>query len=207
MINFLITFLLLLLSGSIFILGFFTITRGKIIILPNGEEQKEKEIFGEWQLFWEDIIRYKKVFYEGEQLEFKLKILEQLKPAYINDISLSTKEKKSLFFKIPPTDAEIRDIEFSLNCKVFKNSEVIFLYENEPIYKFSEWVRKITNCYICLSSIGGTFYYWIFMYFYPAIFNQAVNPSLCKTIFWVIYCISLAFLNKVIKENFDNDKK
>lgn len=207
MINFLITFLLLLLSGSIFILGFFTITRGKIIILPNGKEEKEKEIFGEWQLFWEDIVRYQKVFYEGEQLEFKLKILEQLKPAYINEISFSTKDKKSLFFNTPPTDAEIRDIEFSLNCKVFKNSEVIFLYENEPVYKFSEWVRKITNCYICLSSCGGTFYYWIFMYFYSAIFNQATHPTLCKTIFWIIYCVSLSFLNKTLKEFFDKENK
>lgn len=203
----LITFLLMLLSGSIFILGFFTITRGKIIILPNGKEQKEKEIFGEWQLFWEDIVRYQKVFYEGEQLEFKLKILEQLKPAYINEISFSTKDKKSLFFKIPPTDAEIRDIEFSLNCKVFKNAEVIFLYENEPVYKFSEWVRKITNCYICLSSIGGTIYYLILMYIYPAIFNVSFYPTLCKTIFWIIYCVSLSFVNKVIKENLDREKK
>src|ERR1700735_400193 len=132
MINFLITFLLMLLSGSIFILGFFTITRGKIVVLPNGNEEKEKEIFGEWQLFWEDIKGYRKVFYSGKQLEFKLKILEQLKPAYMGEITFSTKEKMSLYFNAPPTDAEIRDIEFSLNCHVFKNDTVIFLYDEYP---------------------------------------------------------------------------
>ena len=206
MITFLITFLLMLLSGSIFILGFFTITRGKIIILPNGKEEKEKEIFGEWQLFWEGIDRYQKVFYAGEQLEFKLKILEQLKPAYMGEISFAP-EKRSLIFRTPPTAAEIRDIEFSLNCKSFQKDEVLFLYEDEPLYRFSEWVRKITNCYICLSSIGGTFYYWILMYFYPNLFLDSTYPTLCKTIFWIIYCVSLSFLNKIIKENLDEQKK
>lgn len=207
MITFLITFLLLLLSGSIFILGFFTITRGKIIILPNGKEEKEKEIFGEWQLFWEDTKGYKKVFYEGKQLEFKLKILEQLKPLYMGVISFSTVDKRSLFFKIPPTDAEIRDIEFSLNCSIFKNSEVIFLYDEYPMYRFPEWVRKITNCHICLSGWMGTLWYWTLNYFYPNLFINSTNPSLCKAVFWIIYCISLSFINKVIKENFDNEKK
>lgn len=197
----------MLLSGSIFVLGFFTITRGKIIILPNGTEQKEKEILGDWQLFWEDVVKYKKVFYEGKQLEFKLKILEQLKPAYMGEITFSTKDKMSLFFNTPPTDAEIRDIEFNLNCHVFKNDTVIFLYEEEPVYRFPEWVRKITNCYVCLSSMGGTFYYWSLQYFYPNMFYNTSNPSLCKLFFWIIYCISLSFINKTIKENFDSDKK
>lgn len=206
MVNFLVTFLLMILSGSIFILGFFTITRGKIIILPNGNEEKEKEIFGDWQLFWEDILLYKKVFYEGEQLEFKLKILEQLKPAYMGEISFAP-EKRSFIFNTPPTASEVRDIEFSLNCKSFQKQEVLFLYENEPVYRFSEWVRKITNCYVCLSSCGGTFYYWILMYFYPNLFLDSTNPTLCKAIFWIIYCISLSFVNKAIKENFDEEKK
>src|SRR5674476_1451330 len=100
MITFLITFLLMLLSGSIFTLGFFTITRGKIIILPNGNEVEEKEIFGAWEIFWDEIKLYKKNFYEGKQLEFKLKILEQLKLAYMGVISFpNDKEKKSLFFE------------------------------------------------------------------------------------------------------------
>jgi len=207
MIIFLTSFLLMLLSGSIFILGFYTITRGKELIMPNGDKEVEKEIFGDWQLFWEDIIVYRKVFYDGKQLEDKLKILEQLKPAYMGTITFSTKEKKSLFFNIPLTDAEIRDIEFSLNTNVFKNGEVIFLFDEVPIHRFSEWVRKITNCYICLSSIVGSIFYWTINYFYPAIFQYSINPTLCKLIFWVIYCVSLAFLNKVIKENLDIEKK
>lgn len=196
----------MLLSGSIFILGFFTITRGKIVILPNGNEEKEKDIFGEWQLFWEDIKGYKKVFYEGKQLEFKLKILEQLKPAYMGEITFAP-EKRSFIFNTPPTDAEIRDIEFSLNTNIFKNSEVCFLYDEYPIYRFPEWVRKITNCHICLSSLGGTFYYFLITHFYPYIFINSTNPQVSKIVFWVIYCISLSFVNKVVKEKFDGDKK
>jgi hypothetical protein len=207
MMNFLITFLLMLLSGSIFILGFYTITRGKIVTLPNGDEEKEKEIFGEWQLFWEDISLYRKVFYEGKQLEFKLKILEQLKPAYINEITFSTKDRKSLFFSTQPTEAEIRDIEFVLNCHIFKNDTVIFLYDEIPVYRFPEWVRKITNCYVCLSSVGGTFVYWTFLFYYPNIFELSSNPSTAKFIFWIMYCVSLSFINKTIKEFFDSDKK
>lgn len=192
----------MLLSGSIFILGFFTITRGKKVQLPNGEYEIEKEIFGDWQLFWEDIIKYKKIFYEGQPLEDKLKILEQMKPAYMGTISF-TEKKKSFVFNTKPTDAEIRDIEWSLNTHTIQKGEVVFLYDEYPVYRFSEWVRKITNCYICLSSVGGTFYYWTINYFYPNIFQYSQNPILCKIVFWVIYCISLSFVNKVIKENLD----
>lgn len=197
----------MLLSGSIFILGFFTITRGKVVTLPNETEKKETEIFGAWQLFWEDIIMWEKVFYYGKQLEFKLKILEQLKPAYMGEITFSTKEEKSLHFKNELTDSEVRDIEFVLNTHVFKNGNIVFLYDEYPVYRFSEGVRKITNCYVCLSSLGGTFYYWLIMYLYPASFSHNAYPTLCKTIFWIIYCVSLSFLNKVIKENFDEEKK
>lgn len=197
----------MLLSGSIFILGFFTITRGIIITLPNGNEEKEKEIFGEWQIFWEEIKLQRKNFYEGDQLEFKLKILEQLKPAYMDEITFSTPDRKSLFFNTPPTPAQIRDIEFSLNCKVFKNELVIFLYDEIPVYRFPEWVRKITNCYVCLSSLGGTFYYFTVTHFFPDIFSHTVFLFAAKICFWIVYCISLSFVNKVIKENFDIDKK
>lgn len=196
----------MLLSGSIFILGFFTITRGEIVTLPNGDTEKEQEIFGAWQLFWEDIIMYKKVFYEGDQLEFKLKLLEQMKPAYMGEISFST-ERRSFIFNTSPTDAELRDISFVLEVKILNKGEICFLYDEYPVYRFSEWVRKITNCYVCLSSIGGTLYYWLLMYFYPNVFFNSINPTLSKTIFWIIYCVSLSFTNKVIKEYFDSDKK
>lgn len=207
MINFLIAFLLMLISGSIFILGFYTITRGEIKVLPNGEKIEEKEIFGDWQLFWESIESYRKVYYEGKQLEFKLKILEQLKPAYMEEVSFSTQEKKSLYFNNIPTDAQTRDIEFTLSCNVYKNENIIFLYDEEPIYRFSEWVRKITNCYVCLSSLGGTFFYFMATYFYPNIFSLYIHPRTEKFVFWVIYCISLAFVNKFFKENFANKQK
>lgn len=208
MITFLITFLLLLISGSIFILGFYTITRGEIKINPNGDEIKEKEIFGGWQLFWESIVGYEKIFYSGKQLEFKLKILEQLKPAYMGLISFSTKqEKRSLYFETIPTEAEIRDIEFILNCHVFQKENIVFLYDEEPIYRFSDWVRKITNCYVCLSSVGGTIYYFLMLHFYPNIFDLSVNPKASKFVFWVVYCVSLSFVNKAFKENFANKQK
>lgn len=208
MTTFLISFLLMLISGSIFILGFYTITRGEIKILPNGEKVEEKEIFGNWQLFWESIIGYKKIYYSGEQLEFKLKVLEQLKPAYMGNISFSTKQdKRSLYFNEIPTDAEIRDIEFTLNCHVFQRGNIVFLFEEEPIYNFSDWVRKITNCYVCLSSIGGTIYYLLMLHFFPNIFDLSNNSVGAKFVFWIVYCVSLAFVNKSFKENLSDKQK
>jgi hypothetical protein len=208
MITFFITFLLMLLSGSIFTLGFFTITRGKIITLPNGNEVEEKEILGSWEIFWMQIERYEKVFYYDKQLEFKLKVLEQLKPAYMGLITFSNdKEKKSLFFDTMPNDSEIRDIEFSLNCNVFKHGAVIFLYDEIPVYRFSEWVRKMTNCHVCLAGWLGGLYYLLLIKLFPDAIVFEHHSILCKTIFLIIYCISLAFVNKSIKEFFDNDKK
>ena len=201
MIHFFVIFLLMLLSGSIFILGFFTITRGKIIILPNGEEQEEKEIFGDWQLFWERVY-YKKIYYEGEQLRFKLKILEQVRPVYVGFVEIS-REKKSLIFANKLEPYEIRDIEFALNCNVLYNDVAMFLYNEEPVYVFSEWVRKITNCYVCLSGWMGTIYYFTVLHFFP----DFIVGTTQKIVFWVIFCISLSFVNKSIKEYFDNSQK
>ena len=192
----------MLIAGSIFTLGFYTITRGEIKILPNGNEIEEKEIFGAWQIFWEEIKYQKKNFYEGDQLEFKLKILEQLKPAYMGTITFSTPDRKSLYFENKPTDAEVRDIEFVLNCHTYRNEFVIFFYDNIPVYRFPEWVRKITNCYTCFAGIGGTISYWTLLFYYPNIFELSSNPTSAKYVFWVIYCISLSFLNKTIKEFF-----
>lgn len=202
MITFLSSFLLMLISGSIFILGFFTITRGSIIELPNGETKKEKEILGFWQLFWEAIDGYKKVYYYDDQLDFKLKILEQLRPEYVGKVDIDIRGK-SLIFKEKVTPVQIRDIEFNLNCFVLYNDVAIFLYEKEPIYVFSEWIRKITNCYVCLSSIGGTIYYWLILHYFP----DFITSTAQKMVFWVVFCVSLSFINKVIKENFDNNKK
>lgn len=193
----------MLIAGSIFTLGFYTFTRGEIKILPNGQEIEEKEILGAWQLFWEEIKYQKKYFYEGDQLEMKLKILEQLKPAYMGLISFPDKDKrKSLFFETTPTEAEARDIEFSLNCKTYRNGDVVFLYDEIPVYRFPEWVRKITNCYTCFSGWGGTLSYWTFIFYYPNIFELSSHPESAKVIFWIIYCFSLAFINKTIKEFF-----
>lgn len=202
MVVFLFEFLFMLLSGSIFILGFFTITRGKIVILPNGNKTEEKEFLGSWQLFWEQVEFDKKVFYEKEQLEWKVKILEQMKPAYMGTIEIA-KGGNSLIFKDKLEEWEIRDMEFTLNCNVFRNDEYIFLYDKLPQYRFPEWARKITNCYVCLSSIGGSLWYWLFIFKYP----NFIAGTTTRLTFWVIFCISLSFVNKVIKENLDNDKK
>lgn len=206
MTDFLISFLLMLLSGSIFILGFFTITRGKELLMPDGTKTIEKEVLGSWQLFWEHVKGYKRVYYYDSQLEFKLKILEQLKPEHKENIKLA-REGKSLMYNRHLHPHEIRDLEFSLNTNVLYNDVAIFLYDEFPIYRFPEWVRKITNCYVCLSSIGGTFFYWFINYSYPYLFNWSLHQTICKICFWVVYCVSLAFLNKIIKENFDKEKK
>ena len=206
MIPFLTAFILMLITGSIFILGFHTVTRGEIKKLPNGEEIEEKELLGSWQIFWEQVDSEKRIYYEGDQLEFKLKVLEQLKPAYVNEISFSTSQRKSLFFNSMPSDAEVRDIEFTLNCHVFKNDTVVFLYDVIPVYRFPEWVRKMTNCYLCLSGWMGTLYYFWMLYFYPTIFNIDVNAHAQAFCFWIIYCVSLVFINKLFKENFHNNQ-
>lgn len=207
MILFLTAFILLLIVGGFFILGFYTVTRGEIVVQPDGTEIEEKELLGDWQIFWEQVNYKKKIYYEGDQLAFKLKILEQLKPAYMNLISFSTPERKSIFFDVVPTEAEVRDIEFTLNCHVYKNENIIFLYEEIPVYRFSEWVRKMTNCFVCLSGWMGTIIYFTATYFYPDIFNLSIHPYAQKILFWVVYCVSLAFVNKVFKENFSDKQK
>lgn len=198
----------MLIVGSIFTLGFFTITRGKVVNRPDGKEITESQIFGWWEIYWMQTTGTVKIFYSGDQLEMKLKILEQLKPAYMGIVSFSTKDRRSICFENSPTDAEIRDIEFSLDCHVFKGSEgVLFLYDEVPVYKFNEFTRKITNCYVCYSSVGGTLTYWTLLFYFPSIFDAAFHPETAKFLFWIIYCISLAFVNMAVKENLADKQK
>lgn len=198
MAEFLIGFILLLLVGSLFILGFHTITRGKYVVLPNGEKEKEVEIFGFWQLFWEDIIKYKRVYYKGEQLEFKLKVLEQLRPALIGKVELSD-EGYSLIFDSKLNYSQLRDIEFSLNSKIQYNEIAMFVYEEYPVYRFPEWLRKMTNCFVCQAGWLGTTFYWVYVSFFPFFDVSAFQ----KVLIWVVFCISLSFVNKIIKQNLD----
>lgn len=201
---FLTTLLLLLFSSSLFSLGFYTITRGKYITMPDGTLEKEKEIFGEWQLFFEHYSKVRRVYYNQERLETYLFVLHQTSDKWNNHLLLSP-EKESLLVSpdLPISWEDIKEIESVLNLKVLYKDGIMFLYEEYPVYDFSEWVRKMTNCPICMG--GGwiaTIVYWTYLQFNPVF----ITETIWRILFYPVFCISLAFVNKVIKDNWDAEK-
>src|SRR6185369_11016835 len=76
MLTFFITILLLIGFSSLFILGFYKLTRHQLVVMPNGQLKTEGFVLKWWSEFWEDVFTYRMIKYEGEQLEQKYKILK-----------------------------------------------------------------------------------------------------------------------------------
>lgn len=201
MITFFITIFLLLAFSSLFILGFYKLTRHQVVVMPNGRLTTEGFLLKWWSEFWEHIEGYSQIRYEGDQLEEKYKILvaankklstrvfvnaERLSLGITNDYVL-TKEDRSF-------------VEEYLQVKTCKNGGNLFLYLEEPQYRFPEWIRlPISGCSICMSgpyAYGGMIY-WLFVHFQKDTFSLASHPQTLQWLLFIPFCIVLSFVNYV----------
>lgn len=195
---------MLLLVSSICIVGFYNVTRHFTVTQPNGEITIEGDILKFHSIFWEHIKRVDKLYYSGESLEYKFFELQRLYPNIFNKLQLS-ENNKSLSAKPTTilTAEDIFQIELILRVIVeFKEPDIYFLYTEEPIYYFPEWVRNpISQCPKCMSSFFGSIIWIGVNYLNHNLFNWTNHEYLGFFFFWFIFVISLSYINNYIHKN------
>lgn len=210
---FILTVLPYILFSALCICGFYKISRHNIIILPNETFRVEGHILKWWSEFWEATTGVTSWMYSGDQLEEKFKVLKAANPKIAAKLQVAP-EKQSLVISqvlsaqkeniLTKEDREF--IEDYLQVRTHLNADALFLFLDEPKYRFPKWVRfPISGCPICMAgpiSMGGLT--WLcFVIFSGNVFSFSDHPETLKWAMWMPYCIALSFVNYVISKKID----
>lgn len=174
----------MLITGSAFILGWYFVTRSG-------------QLFGIWEEYWEGIVTHKKIYYDGENLQERLSFILKTNKALRTKLTMG-EGGKSIYALNDLTYDEIFFINDTAALTEIKDKRIIFLYENDPVYRFPKWVRNpISACPPCQASVYGTIFWWTAVYFQNDMFSWTSHGS-AKVVFWAYYCITLVFMNYFI---------
>ncbi len=209
MIQLLLLYFLMIVLTSIFINGFYNITRGRWIYKPDSNKEWVGKIFS----FWSKLLQHHKVnilFYKGGEFYKQVtKLKEFFSDTDIieildNAIIVNKMEAKTLeLFKV---FAASNDILFT--SREYGNGRLISVYKEEIEYTIPNYVRApLGECLACMSSFYGTLC-WIIWYQITVQVSDInitdVSATLlglsfsAKVVMWVFFCISISYLNEVI---------
>lgn len=198
MLTFLITFTLLTLLSSFFIVEFFQLSRHWIIVEPDNRQTVEGDLLKWWSVFWEEVKEVKKVYYSGNSLEFKHMELLRLRPKVGGKLIPNT-EGFSLKILSPLTDSDLSEIRAVITCRTEIKEDICFLYIERPVFLFPEWVRKpMSACYVCMSSTFGSIIWWTYIKISSNQFYWCRYPKLGYFLFWIAFLVILSLFNRVI---------
>ena len=203
MLQFIQIFSWLLLAGSLFIVSFYNLSRHYIEVQPDGTEKVEGYILKWWSYFWENVPRgTSKVYYKGEALKEKLLLVQNtigdILPINDGDCSFNLMYN-STFHTNEEYRNHIKSLEKITNSKIDSNGTAYFMYIEEPIYRFHEWIRKpISQCYICMSSVFGSVIYFTFCSLYPKLYIWSEYPKFALILFWIVFIVLLTSVNKFL---------
>lgn len=205
LLQFLTAYLLLIFSGSAFIVGWYIITRGERVVQPDGSIKAYGKIFRGWSLFWEATTGIKKIYYNGDRLSEKYNHLLYVRPKVgkklqvnLEGMSLQVVHGESL------TMEDRKAIEDVLGCETKLNGDYLFLYNQENEYRFPELVRMpISQCPPCMASVYGSFIWWSFVWLQHDAFSWTFKENFAKIFFWIIFCVILSCFNKIVYRKTD----
>jgi len=196
-IQFLLSFIVLLLVSSFFIVSWYQITRHWIVIQPNGKEKVEGDLLKWWSYYIEKVKRVYMLYYIGEPLHHKFSELNRLLPNIGNKLTLDNDQHFKI--KVGLSEKELSDMSAVLSCKLQVGNNNIILYQEEPIYYLPKWaIKPLSGCYKCMASVYGSLFYWGIFYFVQDAFIWSNSPILAKFIFFNVFLITLYGLNCVI---------
>jgi hypothetical protein len=212
-IEFIQAYFLLLLMGTGFCLGWYSITRGRIEILPDGRIHKTGKLLKDWYFFWNQYLVKETIPFTGDQLDKKYKDLLMHGGPYSN--WNTSGQIKLMFGWVQARDYETlqqfqRDqykISEALSVKVLigENNNAIQFVKEYPKYYFPEWVRDwLCNCPTCSASFYGSLFYWGMVYSLKGLYTWIIVtqeiqlwdiPFGIKFLLWIPFAIILAFTN------------
>lgn len=200
MLYFLLSFLLLIVIGSLSTCGWFIVTRGEWRLTPDGKYKKIGMIFKEWSLFWEQYRKTKTVYYKGEGLQEKFDLLKKVHPKIVSGRLQYDNSRIWAHSGNAITPAELSLIKDALLCDVAigPNDELI-LSTQEPIYDWPEWVQKpMSSCPTCFSGPYGTAIWLVFLKLQHGSFAWTDYPVFAKIAFGMIFLLTLSTINTYI---------
>lgn len=198
LLNFFGFYLLLLILAAFIIIGFYIITRGQKHIQPDGTYRTTGKIFKQWSLFWENTTGMQKVYFCEDQLLQKFRQLLEYNSPLAEKLKL-TPEKRSLEIVGHFTLSDIVYLKETMNVDAEVNLPYLYLYNEEPVYRFPEWVRyPLSQCPPCMGSVGGSLLYWpVVGLAGDGLFTWSAAPAWTSIFFWILFCLALSAANKL----------
>lgn len=209
--NFILLFVTVLFVSSIFINGWFEITRGRWEIRPDGKKEWVGKIFNFWHKFFQQH-KEKKAFYKDDEfLKAWVKVALPLKPEQIIELLDNNAHVKAGAKDLNKLKAVALEKGYGLQWKEYstdKTEYLLNLYKMEQVYKFSDYIKDpLGTCITCFSSVYGVIM-WLFWYnvgvqvnlVYPTETVDALIalPMVAKGVLMVVFCISLAYVNELL---------
>lgn len=195
--DFFILYFLLIIIGSFFINGWYTITRGYYELQPNGSLKKKGNIFMDWSFFWERKGTCVED-YEEKQVAQKMELLKSMRP----DVAQRIKVSGGYLYISSIDDSEVIKQVVNCNLRWIGQTDGGFkyaLFAELPQYRFPWWVRyPLSECVICMSSVYGSLFWWVFVWLQVNAFNWTEREKISYSVFWVIFIITLSAVNKFV---------
>lgn len=207
-------FAMMLLLSSLFINGWYNITRGQWHIKPDGTKYWDGKIFSGYSKFLQRHTEEIKYYLANELLKEFAKIKpfftnsnDEIIEFYADAIVIKKMDEKKQGFLL--SYAVSHGVEISVRTfEKEPNKMLLSIYTKVKKYKIPNWAqRPLGECLACMSSVYGTLC-WFVLY---AIAQQVQNiyptdsvrlfiemPLLSKGILWIAFCITLAYLNELI---------
>ncbi len=202
MLVFIITLLLYTLFCSLFICGFYKLSRSQVIVMPDGSTRTDGYILKWWSEFWEQTKGVKAWQYSGDQLEEKYRVLlaansKLAARLLINPERMSFQLKDSNIL----SDADRKFIEDYLQVRVLINAGSVFLFLDEPKYRFPKSVRFMwSQCHVCMASPLS---FGLISYIGFVKMNTGMAENWVLLALFIPFCVVLSFLNYIIGRKFD----
>lgn len=192
--QFVLTFLGMMIMGSVGMTGWFAITRGRIDFSIDGVPFKTGKLFNGWHFFWTQGDKNAKIVSGKPLVDIYLKIRDKV-------ITTGLNSTNTMILVCGSEKLDLQYLSSLAGCKCIVNDQSTGLYFKKEFteYFFPEWIRDpVSECPTCMASVYGSIIYWTMLYYSNDLFTWC-NANVGAEIFsWVLYCIGCAFLNTVL---------
>ena len=199
--QFLCVLLLMVVSGSLVMCGWYSITRGKIAFTADGTPYRQGKLLMGWHFFWTRVVKREKVQVQGNSLLLALPVIREMFGGILYPNSHNTcfqaVGNSELYENLHTRDWELEQKHDYIVEHVADDIFRVFRYENQ--YLWPEWIRKpMSDCVHCYPSVYGSVFYFVSVMLNDGLFQWSSAPGGAFIFYWFVFCISTSALNSVL---------
>lgn len=205
--EFFIVYVISIMIGALVINGWYVVTRGRIEVDKGGSLIETGMILRSWYFFWNKKIDAYYVRYAGSSFfDLYMDVIAPLVAYFPESKSVANFSANTVKLIGPdvPYIIERLHSKYQIEVDVDNISDGTWykLFKKEPRYRFPSWLRKMmANCVVCFSSVYGIMLYSTLCLSAPGLFTWCEDILLMKMVYGLLYCLSLASINKLIVKN------